>query len=576
MEKHTKTITGAKARRAVLEGVNAVYDPVKRTLGPHGKSALVPRTLNRGQIITDDGVTVAEWQNPKDPHIRLAAETFKEICKRTVDKVGDGTTTTAVIGGYLYNSIYKTLSDGERGMEFTANGVQHKSVVDIRRSILASAEKVKDAVLARNHTVETLEQLERVSIVSVKDDKLGKLVAGMTWDVGVDGFIDVTEGYRGHIETEVVKGMRFPSKVAAKAFVTNPARFEMVAKDCAVLITNYALDAGSRIAAVLSALNQHIGKVIVIAPSFADNVLVGMTEACKAGYFIYPVAAPGLRTEQFEDLAIYCGAKFFDKNKGIKLENCKKEDLGFIEKIVVKDSDNRDEAVVLGGAGTRVRVLSKMEGEKNDIVATSAVAERIEMLKGQLAEQKQEIYKKLFERRIASMSSGVGVIRVGGSTDAEIRFQMKKIEDCVFASRAALRGGYVKGGGLCLKEIADEVLEEGDVLREAISYPHTLIAQTLPKDSVIGEEVVDPAEAVFWAVEHAAQVVAQLITVDVITAEIDPAMEGDATLEVARMLSEVVISTKRYLGLIRENEEEMERDRLNGLTVDEKIMLDNG
>jgi chaperonin GroEL len=572
MAKNTKTLLDDDARKAILQGVNAVYEPTKRTLGPHGRSALVPRTYNRGQLITDDGVTVAEWQEPKDPHVRIVAETFKEMCKRTVEKVGDATTTTAVIGGHLYNAQYPKLLTGKTSM--MARG--STSAVELKNLIIASAEKVKAAILERKTDISSLEDLERIAIVSVKDEKLGKTIAQMAWEVGVDGFIDTTEGYKGVIETEVTKGMRFQSKVAAKAFVNNPSRYEMSAQDCPVLITNFNCDSGSKIAHVLSKLNERIGKIIIIAPSFADNVLVGMVEATKAGYFIYPVAAPGLRTEQFEDLAIYCGADFIDKAKGKSLEDVRYENLGFVEKLVVKDTDQREEAVILGGRGLQDRHMSVMADGERKVVIANPVAERIEVLKGQMAEQKQEIYKKLFERRIASMASGVGVIRVGASTDAEVRFLMKKVEDCVYACKAALRGGYVKGGGLCLKEIAEDILPEDDILRESLIYPYQLIQASVPGGVTITEDIIDAAEAVYWSVEHATQIVAKLITVDVVTAEIEATDPGDAAVMSTRMLGEIVLAVKQYLGLIRENELEMERDRLGGLTAGEKVMLDNG
>lgn len=569
--KPTKTLIGAAARRKVLEGVAAIYEPVRRTLGPHGRSALIYRTYNRGSRITDDGVTVAEVQEPKDPFVRLVADTFKEMCKRTVEKVGDGTTTTAVIGGKLMKDVAAKLEG--TGSDYTAKG-SAVSAKKLRDDILASAQRVKDEIKARATEVKSLEDLERIAVISVKDESLGKIVAKMAMEVGVDGHIDVVEGYKGEIETEVIKGMRFAAKPGAKAFVNNQKRYEMVAENCPILITNIPFDNGGETAPTIARMNDKTSKLIIIAPSFSENVLVNMVAAIKQGYHIFPVACPALRTEQFEDLAVYCDAEFIDKNKGGKLASAQFQDLGFVEKLIVKDADHRDEAVVIGGRGTKTRFTVPAPGEEG--VETNKVAQRIETLRSQLEEQKEENFRKLMQRRIASMASAVGVIRVGESTQASSLYRKLKIEDCVYACKAALRGGWVKGGGLCLKEIAEDILDENDVLRAALIHPYELIQNSVQGGVEITEDVIDPMEAVFYSVEHATSVVAHLAMVEVLTPEVDEPGPGEGYMAIARMIGECVITNKRQLGQLRENEEEMERDRLMGLTSDERVSLDAG
>lgn len=569
--KNTKTLVGEDARAKIVQGVKAIYEPVRRTLGPYGRTALLYRTYNRGSRITDDGVTVSEVQEPKDPFVQLVAGTFKEMSKRTVEKVGDGTTTTIVIGGRLVLDGLTKLESGATTMTAKGSGVNARQLHD---EILAGGEKVKAEIKARAVKIETLEDLERVAVISAKNENIGKVVAGMAWEVGVDGHIDVVEGYKGEVETDVIKGMRFSAKVAAKAFVNNPKRYEMVAENCPVFVTNHPLDNGSEVAPLLSKFNEQTSKIIVIAPSFSDSMLVSMIAAVKQGYHIFPVAVPGLRTEQFEDLAVFCDAEFCNKDKGNKLASARFEGLGYLEKLVVKDTDSRDEATATGGRGTQEMLSSTKGGEETR--ATTKVAERIATLKEQVKEQKDEIFKKLLERRIASMAAAVGVIRVGDSTSASALFWKLKIEDCVYACKAALRGGYVKGGGLCLKEIAEALLPEGDMLREALIHPYTLIQNSVAGGIEIGPNVIDPTEAVYYAVDHATDVAAKLLMVDILTPEVDPAVEGDGLMAVARMMGEVVVSTKQYLGQLRADQAEAERDRLGGLTVDEKVMLDEG
>lgn len=577
----TRTIVGDKARKAILEGVNAIGVPVSMTLGPQARKALMYRTHNRGSRIVDDGHTVAQCQEPNDPFVRLAAATFKEACQRTNEKVGDGTATTATLGWRLFNDCYNLLTDGSSSMtRKTQSG--RIGVSTLRSAILKSASWVKDEIKKVAISVNDIKDLEKIAIVSVGGDAdLGKIIAQMAWETGVDGFIDVVEGYKGEIETEVIKGFRFPAKPGAKAFVNNPSRYEMMAQDCPVLITNHALDNGGDISLVLQRMNQITSKIIVIAPSFSENVLVNMVNAVKAGYFIFPVKVPALRTEQFEDLSIYCGAKFIDKNKGNSLRSVTATDLGFLEKLIVKDTENREDAVATGGRGvndvtTSYQDKPKKKGEKTEWKekTSSPVKDRIETLKGQLGETQQESFKKLLERRIASMGSAVGVIRVGDSTQASSLDRKLKIEDAVYACKAALRGGYVKGGGICLKDIA-ETMPDDDVLKSALKEPYERIQASVDGGIEIGDDIIDPAEAELYAVEHACGVVANLITVEIITPETEDVQPGEGYLAIAREVGNIGLAMKKQQGLLRENEEEMERDRLNGLTVDETLTLDS-
>lgn len=575
----TRTIIGEKARKAILEGVNAIGIPVSMTLGPQARKALMYRTHNRGSRIVDDGHTVAQCQEPNDPFVRLAAATFKEACQRTNEKVGDGTATTTTIGMRLFNDAYNLLVEGTSTMTRKAKAGRI-GVSTLRSNILKSALWVKEEIKKVAVPVKDVKDLEKVATISVGGDaELGKTIAQMAWDTGVDGFIDVVEGYKGEIETEIVKGFRFPAKPGAKAFINNPARYEMLIQDCPVLLTNHALDNGGDIATTLQKLNSFTSKIIVIAPSFSENVLVNMVNATKQGYFIFPVKVPALRTEQFEDFAIYCGARFIDKAKGGTIRSINSGDLGFLTKLIVKDTENREDAVATGGKGeTDVSSQYKEKDESGKVEwkdrLSSPVKDRIETLKSQLKETQQEIFKKLLERRIASMASAVGVIRVGDSTQASSLDRKLKIEDAVYACKAALRGGYVKGGGICLKEIAD-TMPDDDVLKSALKEPYERIQASVDGGIEIGDDVIDPAEAELYAVEHACGVVANLITVEIITPESEDIQPGEGYLAIAREVGNIGLAMKKQQGLLRENEEEAERDRLGGLTSDEVLTLDS-
>lgn len=497
MLKTTKAVTGKDAVRYILEGVNAIYEPVRRTLGPKGKNALLYGTFGGSPRITNDGVTIAECIEPKNEFVQLVAQSFKEACKRTNERAGDATTTTTVIAGHAVNKIFNTINAGGIG-----GGSQ--DVVALRRRLLDDGKKVVEEVRNQAVKCESLSNLEKVAIVSVEDETLGKLIASIVWEVGTDGFVDVTEGFKTEIEHEVIKGMRFPAKVPAKAFVNNPARYEMVITDAPIMVTNYAMDNAAEVGDMCNRLIQESGlrKFAMLAPSFSEQVLVELVRAAKNNVFIFPVKVPSLRTEQFEDVCAYLGAHFINKDTGRTLKSVLLSDLGFVERLIVKDIDAREDAVATGGKGSK----------------TDAVKERVEMLRKAIDETRVASHKKLLERRIASLSSAVAVIRVGSMSDAETKYLKLKVDDAVYACRGALEEGYVRGGGLCLKAIADAMSDSP--LSDSLRAPYQqIMANAGVTDMAVGDDVIDNAKAVRLAVEHAVSVVAHLITTDTLVAE---------------------------------------------------------
>lgn len=495
MDKATKTLTGDKAREAILKGANAVYDAVKLTLGPQGGNALMYRTYGRSPRITNDGVTISECIEPLNEFENLAAGALKEAAKRTNERVGDGTTATTVFAGHLLNETFRKLLENVP----TAGKSSKTGVMSLKRKMLSEAQTVIEAVKSKSTSIETVEDLYKVAFISVEDKDIAKIIADIVWETGTDGFVDVVEGHKIEIETEVIKGVRFPAKVPGKFFVNNKERFEMVAKNAPVLVTDIAMD--SPIQFVKMAEKMKLENLIILSPSFSDNVLVSMAASYKNGFVTYPVKVPSLRTEQFEDIAVACGAKFISKAEGGSFDKVTTQDLGFFEKLVVKDVDAREDAMGTGGKGNPEKIK-----------------ERIDTLRAQITETKQEVHKKILERRIASIASAVGVIKVGAPSQAEQLYLLKKIEDAVYACRAAVEEGYVKGGGLTLKEIADDMPEDS-VLKASLTAPYEQIQANAEEPLIITDDVVDPTKVVRLVVEHAVSVVAHLITVKIIVAE---------------------------------------------------------
>ncbi len=574
MSKSTLTISSDKKVLDYLkQGVEAIAIPVAKTLGPEAKTTLMYRTYNRGPRNVDDGFYTAEVILPKNPFVRLVAEFFKEATMRTNRKVGDGTSATTSLAHSLFNDIYSKLQAKSSGYSSVKVGT---GVMQLKKEILAEAKKVKEQIIAVAKPIKSVADLEKIASVSLgEENDISKMVAQMAFKVGVDGFIDVTEGYKGEIESEVIEGMRFPAKICGKAFVNKPERYEMVIEDCPVFVTNHKMDNDLLARFVVSKFEST--KAILFAPDFSEQVLVNMVLARQNGTFLWPIKVPSLRTEQMEDLAIFCGARLIDKNKGDKLETVNAGCLGHLQKLIVKDTETKEDAVALGGRGEEKQQYTetdRVNGKKEQkLVEKSAIQKRIEVLKGQLEETKEPQFQMLMKRRIASMASAGGVIRVGSPTDAESLPLKLKIEDVVFACRAALKSGYVKGGGLCLKEIADK-LPENHILKEALQAPYKQI-QTNAGGIDIGKDIIDPADAVYYTVEHATSVVASLITVGNLIVEEPELQIGESEKEIAKAINGYTMLIKREKGLMSDNEKLAYQD-MNPLSEDEQTLLDNG
>ncbi len=556
MAKNTLIAMDGDALKYIKAGVDAIYEPVRRTFGPEAGTTLMYRTFNRGPRNVDDGFYTAEVILPKNPFVRLVAEFVKEAVKRTNEKVGDGTTGTAIVMGVLFNDIYSRNQAKAKG--YTA-GEEKKNkqigFMELKREILAEAVKVKEKIRAVSKDVKNVTDLEKISAISLGgESELSKIVAQMAFEVGKDGFIDVVEGHKGEVEHELIKGARFFGKTCGKAFINKPERHEMVVEDTDVFITNHKLDNDMLARFVVAKLNKT--KLTIIAPDFTEEVLVNMILARQNGTWIFPIKAPGLRTEQMEDLAVYFDAVLVNKDEGMELKNITGQELGYLDKIIVKDVEAREDIVALGG-----------KGEK-----TKKVQERIKVLQGQLAETKESQFKKLLERRIASLASGGGVIRVGSPTDAETLPLKLKVEDCVFACKAAIKSGYVEGGGLTLKKIAEE-LPEDHVLKHALIAPYKQIQENAGGSLKVGKNVIDPTDAIYYAVDHATSVVASLITVKNLVPEEPELAPEEGSVKIAKAISSLVVAWRQKEGLLKGSETQAEQDRLGGLTEDEFISV---
>jgi chaperonin GroEL len=546
--KTTLPITGIKARQKILKGVNSIYDVVKLTLGPEGKNAILPRSFNRGPRHTNDGVTISDNIILKDPHERIVADFFKEGSKKTNELAGDGTTGTAVIAGHLINTTFKEMgTDDVPEISFAGMNPSKKGVRALRKEMKDAKDLVIEEVKKQAKQIKTLAELEKIAIISIgkEDEEVAKTVAKTVWEIArdangdfIDNYIDTVEGFKGEIEVEQIRGMRFPAKLPNSAFITNKAKMEMVAEDVSILATNYKLDNPIEFANIMNTLQ--VPKLAIFAPEFSNQVLNVIIKAAERGVFIFPIKSPSLRTEQLEDMAVYTGGTVIDKNKGRKMDNVTKEDLGFAEKIVVKDTENKDDAILLGGKGVNIK-----RGEGN------LVTERQENLKKQLKEVKNDLARHSLERRIANLSSAVGVIRVGASTNAELLYLKLKVEDGVNACKASLQEGYVKGGGLCLKSIAEKMPK--NILTETLKAPYEQIQHNAGGKLDIDKDVIDPAKVVRLEVEHGISIAAQVITTDILIPEEGDKSPAEGYEAIAKAINRFTFYDAKHKGQLKEN-----------------------
>lgn len=550
------------ARKTILKGINEIYDTVRLTLGPEGGNVLLHRSFNRGSRITNDGVTIAECIEPKDNFINLVTTTFKEASKKTGQRVGDGTTSTIVIAGKLINDAFAKIPTEEKS-EIQIWGMEKGGIgtIALKKHILNTISLIKEEIKKVTKKVKTQEELESIADVSLNGNReIAKIIAEMIWKIGTEGFISLTDGFTGKIETEEIPGARFPMKIPAPRFMNNPAKYEMIAEDCPVLITNYKIDSISDFASFYNNIKQN--KLIIFAPGFSDEVLIQMIKLISprqlpdgnitpSGLQIFPVSCPSLGSEEntpqnFHDLAAFCDASFINKNTGKKLKEVKEYDLGFLEKLTVKSTEDREDAVLIGG-----------RGEKSDVIK-----ERIKILKDQKEKTKMPEHKALIDKRIASLSSAGGLIKVGAPTDAEALYLKHKIEDAIYATQAALRFGYVEGGGLCLKKIAENLFEKDLLIKDALSAPYNQIQENYGGELKVDKNIIDPAKVVELEVEHAFGVAANLITCKAIIPEFDERdpKEGYQLIADAIMLYAKIWAKRE--GLLQDGLSEADAERL--------------
>lgn len=499
MHKDSKIVSfGSEAREKLLKGVNIIGDAVGETIGPFGRNVVIERKW-RWPEVTNDGITVANQIICADPTENLGAKLVIQASQETNDEVGDGTSSTVVLTQALVKEAFKRMNMGILS--------SNSHAVSIKNEILSLRDKAIEALKKLAKAAKTKADLYKIAFASIENEEHAKTVSEIVHKVGQQGFVYVEEGFGHSVETEIVEGMNFPGGYIAP-FMANNEKKQAIHENIKILITNIEVNDPALLKGVLDDMtmmrNQDGNRVrlVVFAPKFgkdvASSIFYTQQHTAQNGiqFQVLAVKYPSLTDDQVEDVAYYTGARFIDYNKQHKLEDVRINDLGLAKKVIATN----DDCYILGGNGDK-----------------KLLADRVEKLKKHLEIEVVDVMKKKIERRIASLSTGIGIIRVGAKSDPERLYLKRKYDDAVSATKAALEEGYVKGGGLALKEISEQF--KGTILEEPLQAPYKKIQENAGGKLEIPDDIIDPTKVVRVSLEKACSVAAQIITTGVTIAE---------------------------------------------------------
>lgn len=505
---------GQEGRRKLLKGAALVGDLVGMSLGPRGRSAII-KTKYSPPHIHNDGSTIARHIMLDDPIEDLGAQTLIEGSMKTDERAGDGTTTTAVLAAKIVKDYAQRIEEEDKNdteSGFISEG--NTGTADVNRM---AKEILDTGKLVVERLREQTKSLAKKDLKNVVSSSLGVLfpefveeITNAVEQVGSDGYVSVEDNWHTKygVETELIKGMRFLGTYVS-AYMANNKRREAVFEDVQILVTNHDLESlaafqrtyGDPKSSFIYELLQKGKRKLVIICNKAERPLIELLaqtviQARQGNTNLIDflvIKSPSLTTDQWRDVAVYCGAKFIDKNAKQQLNDVELSHLGSAKKIVVDE----DEVNVLDGAGSKL-----------------AVKERVESLKIEIENEKDAAFKEQTKRRLGALQSGFAIIRVGASSEPERQAAKKKIEDAVHAAQCALEEGTIKGGGLALKEIAEELGKDHPMFN-ALMEPYNRIQRSAGGSLKIPDTVLDPLKVTRIAVETACSVAASLITSEV-------------------------------------------------------------
>jgi chaperonin GroEL len=520
------------ARRRLERGVNKLADAVKVTLGPKGRNVVIDKKWG-APTITKDGVTVAREIELEDPYENMGAQLAKEVATKTNDIAGDGTTTATV----LAQAIVK---EGLRNVAAGANPML------LKRGIDKAVERVVEEVASQSRDIETQAEIAQIAGISANNDmEIGQIIADAMDKVGKDGVITVEESQTFGMELDFVEGMQFDKGFLSPYMVTDTERMEAVFEDPFVLIANQKISSVQDLLPVLEKVMQAGRPLVIISEDVEGEALATLVVNKIRGTFqSAAVKAPGFgerRKAMLQDIAILTGAQVISEEVGLKLENTTLDLLGRARKVVI----TKDDTTIVEGAGS-----------EDDIKG------RISQIKAEVDKTDSDWDREKLQERLAKLSGGVAVVKVGAATETELKEVKHRIEDALSATRAAVEEGIVAGGGTALlqaEKALDKLELEGDeatgarIIRHALQSPmywiasnaglegsvvvekvrtmdpgHGLNALTGEYGDLVAAGIIDPAKVTRSALQNAASIASLLLTTEALIADKPEEDKADA------------------------------------------------
>lgn len=413
------------ARQSMLKGVNTLADAVSVTLGPKGRNVVLEKSYG-SPLITNDGVSIAKEIELEDHFENMGAKLVYEVANNTNDIAGDGTTTATILARDM-------IVNGMKQVEKGANPVL------MREGIERASKAVAEVLLKNSHKVETSRDIASVATISSSNSHIGELIAQAMEKVGRDGIINVDESNSFDDELEVNEGMQYDKGYISPYFVSDTDKMEVEMDNPLILVTNQKITNLQEILPLLEQVLKTNKPLLLIAEDYENEAISSLVlNKLRGAFNVVATKAPGFgdkQKEMLEDIAVLTGAKFYNKDLNMKLSDLTIEDLGTIKKVIVK----KDNTTLIGHS------------------SSEAVNARVEELKTQLANTKSDYEKKTLKERIGKLSNGVATIKVGATTEAELKEKKLRIEDALNATKAAVDEGIVVGGGAALVEAYEEL-----------------------------------------------------------------------------------------------------------------------
>jgi chaperonin GroEL len=526
---HKELKYDSEARKALEAGVDAVANAVKVTLGPRGRYVVLDKKFG-APTITNDGVTIAREIEVEDVFENQGAQLVREVATATNDVAGDGTTTATVLAQAI-------VRDGLKNVAAGANPL------GLKRGIETAVDQVVDSIEKQSKEVSGKEQISRVATISAGDEDIGDVIADAIEKVGKDGVVNVEEGQTFGMDLEFTEGMQFDKGYISPYMVTDQDRMEAVLEDPYILIANQKIGSVRDVLPVLEQVIQSGKPLLIIAEDVEGESLATLVVNKLRGTFTgVAVKAPGFgdrRKRMLEDIAILTGGEVITEEMGLKLENTQLSQLGHARRVVV----SKDDTTIVDGAGD-----------------SEAIKGRIKQIKSEVESTDSDFDREKLQERLAKLSGGVAVVKVGAATETEMKEKKHRVEDALQATRAALEEGIVPGGGVALlaaiKAVKVDAIADDDertgarIVLRALEEPLRQIAEnsglegsvvvndvrkakagqglnaaTGEIEDLVAAGVIDPAMVTRSALQNAASIAKNILTTEAIVAEM-PEKEG--------------------------------------------------